>query len=236
MAMGDLALGPLAELLVLRRTWKRSGMVAPVTASDPRSELLRSCLGARECRLIEQPGIGLLRTTSDQAMADDAAVGGLTLALNKALRSGAMPTQSIQALAGVTAELIDNIGEHADHPPDSFAAFQVGDGDVWLTVADAGQGVLAGYQNFAGVDQPEDAQQALEWAILEHRSRTRKPHRGLGYKKIQRALRSMDASIRVRSDDASLEVTGVADAASWLLREQVHLSGFVVSIHVSWRT
>ena len=47
-------------------------------------------------------------------------------------------------------------------------------------------------------------------------------------------MRSLDGCVRVRSDDASLELEQEADRSRFLLREQGKLRGFVVSVLLRW--
>jgi hypothetical protein len=86
--------------------------------------------------------------------------------------------------------------------------------------------------------QPElaglGAMDALEWAVKEHRSRFNDPKRGLGFSSVLNASRVMDAALRVRSDEGSIEVEGPADTSPWFVRDQSMLSGFVVSLRLAW--
>jgi hypothetical protein len=177
-----------------------------------------------------------MRVSWNGQIASTTDMNGFLLELIKQLAKTPIPGRSAQSLAGIVGELVNNVREHAGTPDKAIAAFEMDAKGVWLAVADTGQGVLAGYTTgVCGVaPMPADAQEALEWAVLKHRSRTGDPSRGLGFRDVQLALRSLDATVRVRSDQASLEVVGTGDAAEWLLREQVQLRGFVVSVHVSW--
>jgi hypothetical protein len=106
---------------------------------------------------------------------------------------------------------------------------------MWLAVADTGQGVVRGYvssfPDLAGLD----AATALGWAVVDHRSRFGGTGRGTGFSTVMRAMLTLDAALRVRSDDASIEIEGASIGADWVVRDQDSLSGFVVSLHVRWR-
>ena len=178
--------------------------------------------------------MGVIRLQPAKIDPDVVATNTFILNLRQLLGQALMPPAAAQTLSGVAGELIDNIAVHAGQPTLSFAAFNIQRGDAWITVADAGHGVVGGYAMDRNLPQPEDAQEALQWAVIEHRSRFSDSKRGLGYKRAQSALRSLDASMRVRSDTAGLETRGGVNLDDWLLREQAYLGGFVVSIHVSW--
>ena len=112
-----------------------------------------------------------------------------------------------------------------------MAAFDITPGNFWLAVGDSGVGALATY---SAMPEVQSARQALDAAVVEHRSSTGDPARGLGFRQVLGALRSMDAALRVRSGDASLEIEGVGGSGNWVSREQQQLCGFVVSAHVRW--
>lgn len=231
-----LPLGPLAETLVLKHELGRLGHSLVVSGKSDRDSLFRKALSARAGGVEFAGGLGVLRVVGPGQQAGQEQVNRFVLALGQVTRARAIPPDADKLLCHVAGELIDNVGEHAGMVPAAFAAFEVRPGECWLTVADTGRGALRAYRE-AGVPGgqiPIDAVQALEWAVLQHRSRTGDPGRGLGFRRLQEVLRRMDATIRIRSDDASLEVEGATTTAEWLSREQFSLSGFVVSAAVRW--
>ncbi len=227
-------LGPLAELVIFLNPPQPRKVPIPIWYDCEQGELFRRCLSATESVYCSAPSMGVLRLAPSQFAGDLVATNTFVLNLRQLLGRAMMPPAAAQTLSGVAGELIDNIAAHAGRPKLSFAAFNIRRGDAWITVADDGNGVLGGYAMDSDLPQPEDALEALQWAVIEHRSRFSDSKRGLGYRRAQSALRSLDASMRVRSDSAGLETRGGVNLEDWLLREQVYLGGFVVSVHVSW--
>ena len=176
--------------------------------------------------------MGALRVRAGPPSNDDDIVQQQFLMdVRKRLELAGVPNLSCQALTGAAGELIDNIGQHAGPQCEALAAFEISAGSVWLAIGDSGVGA---WQTYRAMPEVQSARHALEAAVIEHRSSTGDPTRGLGFRQVLRALRSMDAALRVRSGDASLEIEGVGGAGSWVSREQQHLQGFVVSAHVRW--
>jgi len=221
----------------MKRTFRAHGQRLRVQGTGLRDQALRSVLSNPRSRpFVSQNGFGALAVGRGGWFADVDDVSRFVLALGQAIRSEGIPVSAVAPICHAAGELVDNVREHAGSSVDSFAAFDVTPGCCWLTIADAGRGVLAGYVlgSAQGADAPSDSGEALDWAVLQHRSRTREPGRGLGYRRLLHALGAMDAAIRVRSDDASLEREGVSSSADWLIREQVSLAGFVVSVGLRW--
>lgn len=227
-------LGPLAELMVFLNPFQPRKIPIPIWYDCEQGELFKRCLSSTQSVYSSAAGMGVLRLDTEEIDADALATNSFILNLRQLLGQALMPSAAAQTLSGVAGELIDNIAVHAGRPKLGFAAFNIQRGDAWITVADAGHGVVGGYATDRSLPQPEDAQEALQWAVIEHRSRFADSKRGLGYRRAQSALRSLDASMRVRSDSAGLETRGGLNLDDWLLREQVYLGGFVVSVHVSW--
>lgn len=227
-------LGPMAELVVFLNPLQPRKTPIPIRYDCEQGELFSRCLSSTKSIYCSAAGMGVLRLHPATIDADIFATNTFILNLRQLLGQALMPPAAAQTLSGVAGELIDNIAVHAGQPKLSFAAFNIQRGDAWITVADAGHGVVGGYAMDRNLPQPEDAQEALQWAVIEHRSRFSDSKRGLGYRRAQSALRSLDASMRVRSDRAGLETRGGVNLDDWLLREQAYLRGFVVSVHVSW--
>lgn len=227
-------LGPLAELVVFLNPLQPRKVSIPILYDSEQGELFNRCLSSTKSIYCSAAGMGVLRLDPSEIDADVVATNTFILNLRQLLGHAMMPTAAAQTLSGVAGELIDNIAVHAGRPKLSFSAFNIRRGDAWITVADTGHGVVGGYAMDRSLPQPEDAQEALQWAVIEHRSRFSDSKRGLGYRRALSALRSLDASMRVRSDRAGLETRGGLNLDDWLLREQAYLGGFVVSVHVSW--
>lgn len=230
---GDgLQLGPLTEMLIFRRRSLRPGVSVRLGACGDLGECLRALPGGQSWAFSQTGAAGVLRIQhGSPSEEDDLVRHQFLLALLRSATDASMPRAAAQALAGAAGEMIDNIEQHAGPGEDALAAFRVTSGALWLVVGDAGKGMLPTYAKFSDVSTAQDA---LRAAVVEHRSSTGDPVRGQGFRDLLRALQSLDASLRVRTGDASLETEGSAGAQQWALREQVELIGCVVSAHVRW--
>lgn len=231
----QLALGPLAELLILRREWRSQGRKLVFDgAGDVRHEAIRAVTSANSHSARLGPQAGALRILGT-GEASDQASHEFAVAAGRYAKDAGMPDGAARMLKGAFAELIGNIGEHAGEDANGLAAYHLDQKSMWLTVADAGRGVVNGYVSSSPELAGLDAAKALSWAVVEHRSRLSEPGRGTGFSTVMRAMLTLDAALRVRSDDASIEIEGVSAGANWVVRDQDFLKGFVVSLHVRWQ-
>lgn len=228
-----LHLGPSIELLTFRRRSLPPGAELKLLGNGtPLSIALKAMPSDTAWAYRTSGSIGALRVQAGRpSNADDIVQQQFLMDIRKRLELEGVPKSSAQALTGAAGELIDNIGQHAGPQGEALAAFDITQGSFWLAVGDSGVGALATY---SAMREVQSARQALEVAVVEHRSSTGDPARGLGFRRVLGALRSMDAALRVRSGDASLEIEGTGGSGNWMSREQQHLRGFVVSAHVQW--
>ena len=227
------ALGPLVELLTFRRRSVPANSELKLSGNGTHLSIALKAMHADAAWAYQTSGaVGALRLQPGRPSNDDDIVQQQFLMdIRKRLEIDGVSKSSCQALTGAAGELIDNIGQHAGPQGEALAAFEISAGSFWLTVGDSGVGALATY---AAMQDVQTARQAMEAAVIAHRSSTGDPARGLGFQQVLNALRSMDAALRVRSGDASLEIEGAGGSGSWMSREQQHLQGFVVSAHVRW--
>ena len=212
------SLGALVELLMLRRTADRRIAVAD---STPRGRLLRRLLASSRL-FVSEGSCGAIHRPAGGNAAADAASNDFAKTFQTQLVAAGVQATAAGRLSAALHELLTNIDEHAGDAVDGLGAFEVMDREAWMVVADSGRGVRAGY-----------AESPLP-AVIENRSRTGDPHRGLGFKSVIQSVRSLDGCVRVRSDSASLELVQAADRPKFLVREQGHLRGFVVSVLLRW--
>ena len=221
--------GQLVELLMLKR-----GAPDRLTIRDrsQRGALFRQLLAGTDpfCCV---DGLGLYHAEPGSAETADEATDFAEHA-QAALQSAGLQRSAAIRLSGVLHELLGNVDEHAGGHATCLSGYSVQPGEAWLSVADTGDGVLAGYKSVPAGTRPMHAREALRWAVLEHRSRTGLPGRGTGFQTVANALRSLDASLRVRSDEGSIELSQSGSEAQAVVREQAHLRGFVVSINLRW--
>lgn len=231
----SLQLGPTVELLTFRRRSLPLNVDLRLRGGgSPLSLAIRKMPSTAAWAYRTSGPVGALRVQAGyQSNCDDIVQQQFLMDVLKRLELDGLPKSSAQALTGAVGELIDNIGEHAGPQGDALAAFEITRGSLWLAIGDSGIGALATYREIPTI---QSAGHALEMAVIEHRSSTGDPERGFGFRRVLSALRSMDAALRVRSGDASLEIEGPGSSGRWILREQQHLQGFVVSFHVRWDT
>ena len=222
-------LGVLIELLLLKRAARTK--VAISDASE-RGQLFRELLKSDQVFRCKA-GLGLYNAKSKHVALEGAA-SDFCAEARGALRTAGVPDVAALRLSGALFELLDNVDEHAGDNATCLAGYAVEGNEATLCVADTGIGVHAGFRSANALPMPKDAGEALRWAVLEHRSRTGRPDRGTGFETVVNAFRSLDASMRVRSDDASLELVQQGSDADALVRKQGHLSGFVVSVQLRW--
>lgn len=177
--------------------------------------------------------LGLYRAPPGRAESADEATDFADHAQAALKRAGLQHDAAVR-LSGVLHELLGNVDEHAGGAATCLSGYSVQPREAWLSVADAGAGVLAGYATSTLSSKPGDAREALDWAVVSHRSRKSERGRGTGFQTVSNALRSLDASLRVRSDDASIELVQQGADGRALIRQQGELRGFVVSIHLRW--
>lgn len=224
------SLGALVEMLMLRRA--ADGRIVVADAS-PRGKLLRRLLASSR-PFLSDGAHGVIHRRACDGIAGNAASNDFAKAFQARLVDAGVKTTAAGRLSAAMHELLTNIDEHAGDAVDGLGAFEVSDREAWMVVADSGRGVLAGYEASPLPVKPASGEQALEWAVIEHRSRTGDPERGLGFRSVIQAVRSLDGCVRVRSDTASLELQQQADTSSYWVHEQGQLRGFVVSVLLRW--
>lgn len=204
------------------------------TAHDARLELLKAAVrSASLCGIEAQKGVFFVRD-------EDAEVGELCVDfaghLGKALEAAGLASGPRMLVQGSLVELASNIQQHAGSQPRGYVLYEVSKDCVSISVLDSGQGVVAGYASVSPELASLSAGDALVRAVRDHRSRLEpiEEGRGTGFGTVLRAMKTLDARLRVRSGNASLETASGA-GADWVLREQVELSGFVVTLLLAWR-
>jgi hypothetical protein len=219
----------LIELLMLKRS---APGILRIQDSSVRGGLLRELLNTQD-QFRCADGLGLYHASAGSVAGGDHANDFADHARRTLERAGLQSEASLR-LSGALFELLGNVDEHAGCNAVCLSGYSVGPGQAWVCVADSGAGVLRGYQDSPLNDKPVDACGALNWAVVQHISRTGERGRGTGFQTVVNALRSLDGALRVRSDEGSIELRQLGSDVSALVREQGKLSGFVVSVHLRW--
>lgn len=235
----------LAELLVLRRQWKPLGQEVRILGAAQRPVLraIREVLKNGNCAVIEESVAGCVRLPpTEMALAErdeafDEDHTRYLMGASRALQQAAFPDKARRRILGALGELLDNVFQHAGRCSWALSAFEVDAGNFAAVVVDAGEGIVAGYRRNAVLRPEQAAMHALDLAVLQHRSCTGLSDRGLGFRELMDALRSLDALIRVRSDDASLTLASRVQSTGEepRLSEEFELRGFSVGFNVSFR-
>lgn len=190
---------PLLEYLAYRREPGRTEI------SDATRFLFRAPLRASSTRL-------------------ETSFHGAVLEAGKLIKRAGISTNGQQGLRGCLQELLGNVLEHSGRPATARLGIGFSHRTLWFSVADCGQGMLTSYQS-RGWSDVRDAGDALQLAVLEHRSSTRDPTKGLGFAEIVRSMRALGGLIRVRTGDAGL----VGHIDRWTIEQKAHLTGVVVT-------
>ena len=167
-----IGLGALLELLMLKRGAHQAVTVADTSS---RGRLLRRLLKSSQTYLSEGARGVLHRRAGHES---EAATNDFADSFRAQLVAAGVVTTAALRLSGALHELLTNVDEHAGDGVDGLGAFEVLEREAWMVVADSGRGVLGGYQVSPLADKPADAEQALKWAVIDHRSRTGEPDRG----------------------------------------------------------
>lgn len=219
----------LGEALVLANR-KRFDLL---TDGDERIGLLKAAVNATQLMQLV-PGFGVLYVR-DGSLKTEEMCSDFAIALGSELARVGLPSGPRNLVEGAVSELATNIQQHAGERPRGYVLYELEGTAVSVCVFDAGRGVVEGYTSVSPELKGLTAGNALVMAVREHRSRLApiEEGRGNGFGTVLRAMKSLDARLRVRSGDAILE-TGSGAGAEWVLREQVELGGFVVSLVLEW--
>lgn len=142
--------------------------------------------------------------------------------------------QSKGLLCGAIGEMVDNVFEHSGHPRTGIVAFLGTSSHIDISVADAGIGVLSSLRQNPAYAYLSDAGMALSLAVRDGTSRyptnAGGEGRGHGFSTLFRGLNSLDAEIRLRSDNYALEVGGKAvNERAPTISQKAQLPGLVVT-------
>jgi hypothetical protein len=142
--------------------------------------------------------------------------------------------QSKALVCGAIGEIVDNVFEHSEKPDSGILGFHATASYFDLCVADAGVGVLKSLRQNPAYAYLSDASMALSLAVRDGTSRfptvAGGEGRGHGFSTLFRGLNSLDAEIRLRSDNYALEVSGktINERAPGIL-QKAQLPGLIVT-------
>jgi hypothetical protein len=217
------SLAGILEALPLARHWKTLGLV-PLEIHQAASDAMRGHSGYSSDSISQYSFERAFRPSDDESRLER-----YWLDLRKALTKFGVSNPSLAgALVGAFREMQDNVLQHSGDPASGFCGFRITPIEFEVGVADSGVGLSAAFAEL----NPEtnlDTSDLLESAVLQGRSRKPDTGRGTGFSTLLRAMRRLDATIRVRTDDVSLTLQprGAAEYDAEL-RQEAKLRGFVV--------
>ena len=152
-------------------------------------------------------------------------------ALLKAMRAAGFPSLFSRGLVGALDEMQNNVHDHSDATDTGLIAYRVSPEKVEWTVADRGIGILSGLKTGA-FPSLNDSSEALKIALTDGRSRFGVGKgRGYGFRELFKALSARHGTLRFRSEDQVLTITGVSPSLSRArLQQRAQVSGFSVTV------
>ncbi|MBX3655906.1 MAG: hypothetical protein KF686_17115 [Ramlibacter sp.] len=132
-------------------------------------------------------------------------------------------------IQGAFREMHDNILQHSGAPASGMCGFLTNHERMEFGVADSGRGLIGAFRDAGHLDLDFDESVLLEDIVTKGRSRLTELGRGTGFDTLLRALRRVDATIRVRSDHVALRLEPMGGGQYELhVQQKPKLAGFVV--------
>ena len=154
------------------------------------------------------------------------------MSARKAAEAVGLPVAVAQSLTAAMRELETNIHEHSDQATTGLIAYRASQSEFEFVVADAGRGILSTLQEAPEYRSLTDHGRALHAALQEGVSRYgRAANRGNGFRDLFLGLASLDASLRFRSGDHALSLSGGhPDLRFARLAQKMPFQGFLASV------
>jgi hypothetical protein len=137
-----------------------------------------------------------------------------------------------QGLVAALREFVDNIHDHSEAVATGLVGYAIRQRDLEFVVADSGIGILRSLRTSPEFHFLRGSGEALKIAIEDGKSRhgSLSGH-GRGFRPLFQGLSNLASSLRIRSGDHALVVTGVSPTiATAEIQQKVHLPGVVISI------
>jgi hypothetical protein len=221
-----LCLGPMVELFVHTQTSKEPIDHEPAAEIDA----MGLALSGRQPVYLSSQTIGVAPAKRAAVNGADAHWDQYLFTLHKAIVANGFPAAFSTGLVGALDEMQSNIHDHSDAIETGIVAYRVTPGRVEWSVSDRGIGVMTGLQRgqFPSV---KDGGEALRIALTDGYSRLSVQGRGYGFRQLFKALSARHGSLRFRSDDHVLTMTGVSPTLSRAkLKQRSKVAGFSVTV------
>lgn len=220
-------LGSIVELL---RFHEEHGHALEFSASDETAAIERSFQTRQPVYLVGE-ATGFIPARRAAYKNGDTYWDAFMFAMHKALLAAGFPSLFSRGLVGAMDEMQNNIHDHSGAIDTGLIAYRVSRERVEWVVADRGIGVLAGLQGGA-FPSLQDSGEALKIALTDGRSRFGVGKgRGYGFRELFKALSTRHGTLRFRSDDQVLTMTGVSPSLSKArLQQRALVSGFSITV------
>lgn len=231
-------LGPIVETVVHECKMPEADKLLPLCRQTESVLAVRSAKRSPLRVISNQSGDvswGALYLTS--ASRDDwvPPLHSLLFSVQKALNVSRKTGRARKLIAGGIEEMVDNIYEHSEAPNTGLIVFHGSPEAVQVSIGDGGIGVLASLRTNPKFSYLRDTGTAMAEALKDQNSRYGPGEdRGYGFGTLIRSLNSLDAELRFRSGDYSLEISGRSPSERIpRISQKWELQGFVVSLQIS---
>lgn len=220
-------LGSIVELL--RFAEEHRGALS-YTAS-PETNAAKRAFEARKPVYLDGEMTGFVTAKRAAFRGGDTYWDAFMFAMLKAMRAAGFPSLFSRGLVGACDEMQNNIHDHSEASDTGLIAYRVAPEKVEWTVADRGIGILTGLKAGA-FPSLNDSGEALKIALTDGRSRFGVGKgRGYGFRELFKALSARQGTLRFRSDDQVLTITGVSPSLGLArLQQRAQVSGFSVTV------
>lgn len=233
-----IALGPLVEAISI--AWTNEG-IGPFLRQFGCQKLLQTIRASRKKPLVMCCGsdgdrhwgcIHFHRVTAETVREP---LHGFELAARKAMQLPTFVNQTKANICGALQEMVDNILDHSESPQTGMAVFVGSSNQFEMSVGDAGIGMLASLQTNPAFSYLSDSGGAMAVGLADGNSRFGLGQdRGFGFGTLFRALNTLDAELRFRSGDYSLEIAAHSPTLrNPRISQKATLQGFVVSLKLT---
>lgn len=195
------------------------------------TDAIRRCLKTRRPVYLNGESTGFVAARREAYKGSDTHWDAFQLAMHKANIAGGFPNKFSSGLVGALDELQNNVHDHSNAIDTGVIGYRVTSESVEWVVADRGIGILKGLQQGA-YPSVQDAGEALKIALAEGGSRFGPGKgRGYGFRELFKALATRQGTLRFRSDDQLLTITGTSPSLSRArLQQRARVPGFSVTV------
>ncbi|MBG9388380.1 hypothetical protein [Caenimonas aquaedulcis] len=231
------SLGPILEVASLAQSsasWSKFAKERlPRHIATPLRNARKSPLQTFTCNQAEQAA-GFMCLDAVSADAFRPALLAFDTEARRMMKFKRNGSQTKGLVCGAVGEMLDNVFEHSGAPRTGIVGFLGTPEYLDISVSDAGMGVMASLRQNPAYAYLSDAGMALALAVRDGTSRFSTTAdgegRGHGFSTLFRGLNSLDAEIRLRSGDYSLEVSGKAlMERAPTISQKARLPGLVVT-------